>query len=119
MTDKITTVEDIKNKVRKFVEDREWQQFHSPKSLSMCIACEAAELMELFTWVDDKASKLELEKKREAVEHEAADVMFAILNFCLRNNIDVTTALETKIALLDKKYPIEKSKGNNAKYTEL
>ena len=119
MSDKITTVEELKNKIKKFVEVREWEQFHSPKSLSMCIACEAAELMEIFMWFDNESSKSELEKKREAVEHEAADVIFAILNFCSRYNIDVTKALSTKMKLLDQKYPIEKSKGNNAKYTEL
>lgn len=75
MEDNLTTINELKNLVKKFVEEREWHQWHSPKNVSMQIATEAAELMELFLWVDSKESFAEVEKRREAAEHEAADIM--------------------------------------------
>jgi len=119
MNDSTTSIETLKNKVKKFVEDREWQQFHSPKNLSMALASEAAEVMDLFLWCDNKASYEELEKKRQDVEYEIADVAILIFAFCIRHNIDLTTAISKKQIEAAKKYPIEKSKGKSLKYTEL
>jgi dCTP diphosphatase len=119
MNDTITTIETLKNKIKQFVEERNWQQYHSPKNLSMNIAVEAAELMEIFNWTDTEESKQELEKKRQQAENEIADIAFSLLNLCMRYNVDLTQALERKIALNAQKYPIEKSKGKITKYTEL
>ncbi|HVX01249.1 MAG TPA: nucleotide pyrophosphohydrolase [Candidatus Babeliaceae bacterium] len=116
--DETTTIEALKQSVKNFVEEREWQQFHCPKNLSMLLAVESAELMELFLW-STADSLLQLEKKRVEVEHELADIAFALLNFCDRYDIDLTTALKRKIALNAEKYPIEKSKGKAIKYNEL
>ncbi len=118
MKDNITTINDLKAIVKKFVEDREWHQYHSPKNVSMQIANEAAELLELFLWVDSKESFSEVEKHREAVEHEVADVMVGLINFCIRTNIDLATAVEKKMIHNSQKYPIEKAKGNRLKYTQ-
>lgn len=118
MTDNTTTIEQLKNIIRQFVDDRDWEQYHSPKNLSMNISGEAAELMEIFMWVDNKQSYIELENKRTDVEYEVADIAFALLNFCMRNNIDLSKAMETKIALISQKYPIEKAKGKRLKYSE-
>lgn len=119
MQDNITTINDLKEVVQKFVEDREWQQFHTPKNLSMNIAAEAAELMELFLWVDSTDAAATLEKNRTAVEDEVADIGCALLNFCLRNNIDLACAIEKKLFKNCSKYPVEKSKGKAVKYTML
>ena len=119
MNDSIITVEALKNKVKKFIEDREWQQFHSPKNLSMALASEAAEVMDLFLWCDNKNSYTELERQREAVEFEIADVAILIFAFCIRHNIDLSTAIANKQIEAAKKYPIEKCKGKSIKYTEL
>lgn len=118
MNDRITTLATLKETVRQFVEEREWQQYHSPKNISMNIAIEASELMELFNWVDSEESKQELEIKREAVEQEVADIAFALLNFCMRYNIDLASALTHKIELNKERYPLEKSQGKRTKYTE-
>lgn len=118
MNDNITTINDLKSIVKKFVEEREWHQWHSPKNVSMQIAAEAAELMELFLWVDSKESFAEVEKHREAVEHEVADVMVALMNFCIRANIDLASAIQNKMIHNAQKYPIEKAKGNRLKYTQ-
>jgi len=119
MQDNSTTINDLKAVIKKFVADREWQQYHSPKNLSMQIAAESAELMELFLWIDSKESFDEVEKNREAVEHEIADIAHAIICFCICTNIDLAAALEKKMIHNAQKYPIEKAKGKRVKYTQL
>jgi dCTP diphosphatase len=119
MNDTTTTIHELKTKIKSFIEERDWQQFHSPKNMSMNIATEAAELMELFLWVDCNQSKDEFEKKQTDIEQEIADVAIAVFNFCARMNIDLTQAIEEKMKLNGQRYPVEKAKGNTKKYTEL
>ena len=119
MADSITTIESLKNDVKKFIEEREWQQFHSPKNLSMAIVSEATELMDLFLWCDSAASYQELEKRRQDVEDEVADVAVLILAFCVRHKIDLSKAIAHKRIEAARKYPVEKCKGKSTKYTEL
>jgi dCTP diphosphatase len=119
MTDSIVTVEELKNRVENFVKEREWQQFHSPKNLSMALASEVAELMDLFLWCDNAASFNELEKQRQEVENEVADIAILILAFCNRHNIDLSAAIKHKYVEAARKYPIEKCKGKSVKYDKL
>lgn len=119
MSDAVTTIESLKNDVKKFVEEREWQQFHNPKNLSMGIASEAAELMDLFLWCDNAASYEELEKRRQDVEDEVADIAYMLLAFCINNTIDLSKAMKHKLVKTALKYPVEKCKGKSLKYTEL
>src|SRR5258708_36255623 len=93
MIDATTTIETLKNDVKKFIEDREWQQFHSPKNLSMALASEAAEVMDLFLWCESAASYEELETRRQDAEDEIADVAILLLAFCVRHNIDLSKAI--------------------------
>ena len=119
MADATTTIKSLKNDVKKFVEDREWQQFHSPKNLSMALASEAAEVMDLFLWCESAASYDELEKRRQDVEDEIADVAVLVLAFCVRHNIDLSAAIAHKRIEAARKYPIEKCKGTSLKYNQL
>ncbi len=119
MQDNTTTLETLKIQLKKFVDERDWNQFHSPKNMSMGIAIEAAELMEHFLWSDAAQSFEVLEKKRQEIEHEVADIAVFVLMFCAENNIDLSTAIEQKMALNAEKYSVEKSKGKSTKYTEL
>ena len=119
MADKTVTVEALKNSVKQFTEDREWQQFHSPKNLSMALASEVAEVMDLFLWCDNAASYDELEKRRQDVEDEIADVAVLLLAFCVRHNIDLSKAIAHKRVESARKYPIEKCKGKSTKYDRL
>ena len=119
MYDNSTTIQELKNKIAQFTKEREWEQFHSSKNLSMSIAIEAAELMEKFQWLDDKESKKELLEHRAEIENEIADIASYILSFCNVNNIDLSQAIDNKIKLNAQKYPIEKSKGKSDKYTKL
>src|SRR5207253_3972739 len=94
MNDADSTLADLKNLVRQFVEERAWQPFHSPKNLAMGIAVEAAELMECFLWMDLPASHEAAKDpaKREAIADEMADVFCYLLNLSNVIGIDLSAA---------------------------
>ena len=99
MTDSQTTVEQLRELIRQFVEERDWQQFHSPKNLSMALAIEAAELMEHFQWIDVAASR-NLAKdadKLAAVGEELADVLSYTLALANSLGIDLSDAVNAKM----------------------
>lgn len=121
LTDATTTLADLKNRVLSFARERDWEQFHSPKNLSMALAAEAAELMEHFLWSEPTTSRVrarEPERRRE-IEEELADVAIYALEFANISGIDLAAAIEAKLASNAKKYPVEKSRGRADKYTEL
>ena len=114
--DSATTLQDLKDLVREFVRERDWERFHSPKNLSMAMAAEAAELMEHFLWDTLEASH---EKARnEDVADELADVLLYLLEFANMSEIDISAAVARKAKKNAEKYPVEKSKGNSLKYTD-
>lgn len=121
MTDAGTTVAELRERVLAFVHARDWEQFHSPKNLSMALAAESGELMEHFLWAESKDSLNVAKdpKKRPAIEDELADVVIYALEFANICGIDLAKAIETKMAANDKKYPVEKARGRSEKYTEL
>ena len=119
MDDTRTTLAELKKMVQEFVSERTWEQFHTPKNLSIKLAVEAAELMEKFEWLDNQESYDELDKERQEIEHELADVLVVALCFANVAHIDVSKAIERKLALNKEKYPVEKSKGKRVKYTKL
>ena len=117
--DKKTTVEDLKNKVKKFCEDRDWDQFHSPKELAIGMSTEANELLQLFRFKseDDMKEFMSSTRKIEA-EEELADLAYFVFRFAQMNDIDLTIAIENKMKKNNAKYPVEKAKGSNKKYNE-
>lgn len=117
MKDNTLTIQQLKNKVEEFVKERDWEQFHSPKNLSMAIAIEAAEVMEPFTWIKSDDSLEYFEKHQTEIEDEVADVLIALLCFVNRTNMDLGSAFEKKLEEIKKKYPTEKVKGRSDKYT--
>ncbi len=121
LSDSVTTVGDLKERVLAFTRERDWEQFHAPKNLSMALAAEAGELMEHFLWATSEESKTLAHnvKKRAEIEDELADVIIYGLEFANMTGIDVAAAIERKMAANAAKYPVEKSRGNSAKYTEL
>ena len=119
MDDTKATLQLLKDNVKKFVNERDWEKFHYPKNVSMSLAIEAAELMEKFVWVGSKASVQELEANRQEVEDEFADVVINILAFANATGIDIAQAVAAKLASTSKKYPIEKVKGSYEKYKAL
>lgn len=121
MNDAQTTVGEIRARVLAFARERDWEQFHSPKNLSMALAAEAGELMEHFLWTEakDSAAPLAEAKKREQIEDEIADVVIYALEFANIGGIDLAKAIEAKLAKNAAKYPVEKARGSAKKYTEL
>ena len=100
------------DRIRKFTEDRDWQQFHTPSNLAKSIAIEAAELLECFQWSDTDFD-------REHVKEELADVMVYCRNLLDELGLDEDEIINSKMDQNEAKYPVEKAKGSAAKYTEL
>jgi NTP pyrophosphatase (non-canonical NTP hydrolase) len=119
--DSTTTVAEIKARVLAFARERDWEQFHAPKNLSMALAAEAGELMEHFLWATPEASRTIAQDavKRRKIEEELADVVIYALEFANMTGIDLASVIETKMAANAAKYPVEKAKGRSDKYTEL
>ncbi len=120
-TDSVTTISDLKARVLAFVRERDWEQFHSPKNLSMALAAEAGELMEHFLWATPEQSRaIALEpSKRGKIADELADVVIYALEFANMTGLDVAGAIEAKMTANAAKYPVEKARGRSDKYTEL
>jgi NTP pyrophosphatase (non-canonical NTP hydrolase) len=109
----------LREKIDEFVRDRDWAKFHSPKNLTMALTVEAAELMEVFQWMDGRDGMETLsDKQRQAVEHEVADVFIYLLRFCSVTGIDPLAAAEKKLRHNAEKYPAELVRGKSGKYTE-
>ena len=113
MPDEIATVDELKQLVENFVSVRDWEQFHTPKNLSMAISIEASELMDLFKWHESSESVEQMtdDDVRIAASEELADVLILCIAFANRNGIDIQSAVESKVAKNDQKYPKDKFKG--------
>lgn len=111
-------LEQLKHRLRVFAEARDWEQFHSPKNLSMALAGEAGELLEHFQWLSEEQSDALAADKREEVAMELADILNYTVRLADRLGIDLIEATERKIAINDEKYPAEKVRGSSRKYTE-
>lgn len=116
MNDTTTSVQTLKDTIAAFVREREWDQFQSPKNLSMSIAIEAAELMEKFQWADLEDSKKDVVKYKEEIANELADIAAYLFNFCSFNDIDLSQAILKKLEINRQKYPIDKVKGSYHNY---
>ena len=113
MPDATTTLADLRDLVRRFVEERDWRQFHSPKNLSMSLAIEAAELMEHFQWIDlseSRAIKGQPQKLAQ-VREELADVLCYALALANELEIDLSAAVRDKMVKNAAKYPVDLSRG--------
>ena len=108
----------LRAKVNAFVAERDWAQFHSPKNLAMAMIVEAAEVVEHFQWDTIEESYAISDERRKAIGHELADTFVYLLRLAEVAGVDLLTAANEKIALNAIKYPVEKCKGSNAKYTE-
>jgi dCTP diphosphatase len=113
-----TDFDRIKKKVRQFVVDRDWDQFHSPKNLSMALIVEAAEMVEHFQWLtEEQSSNLSPEKLAE-VEQELADIQVYLISLAEKLKLDLIAAVEKKLVLNAQKYPADQVRGSSKKYTE-
>jgi NTP pyrophosphatase (non-canonical NTP hydrolase) len=113
MADEQTTVAELRRAWAHFVSAREWDQFHSPKNLSMALAAEAAELMEHFLWIDNDASRAAAADpaQREQIADEIADVSGVVFALCNALGFDLSDVVRRKMAKNELKYPVEKCRG--------
>lgn len=111
-------LEQLKQKILKFREERDWKQFHNPKNLAMSIAIEASELMELYQWLSLDESIKYSKENREEIEKEVADIFNYLILFANDLDIDLIKATSDKLEISKKKYPVKKAKGNSTKYNK-
>jgi len=111
-------INEISIKLRQFADERNWNQFHSPKNLSMALNVEAAELLEHFQWLTEQESLSLKQSKLEDVSTEIADVLIYLIRISDILNIDLNKAVKSKMALNAEKYPVNKVYGSSKKYTE-
>ena len=113
MNDSQTTIAELREMVRSFVDARDWRQFHSPKNLTMALSIEASELMEHFQWITPDASRVvgEDADKLEAVSEELADIFCYALAIANELEIDISQAMRDKMKKNEKKYPADEYRG--------
>jgi dCTP diphosphatase len=106
--------------LRSFADERDWDQFHTPKNLATSISVEAAELLELFQWSRGQKDWEEITDPsiRPRVENELADILLCVIRFADKAGIDLQAVAERKIALNEVKYPPDKFRGSDRKYDE-
>ena len=111
-------IQDIQKQLADFADERDWDQFHNPKNLAMALSVEASELVEIFQWLTpEQAEAIMSSDESEHVREEMADIMIYLLRLADKLNVDIESAVTSKIAQNGKKYPVDFSKGNADKST--
>lgn len=117
MTQDLTNLQEI---IKRFCQERDWDQFHNPKDLAIGLSTESNELLDIFRFKSIKQME-ELMKDEQSKEHiaeELGDIFFFLLRFAQMNHFDLVNCLMDKMEKNNKKYPADKVKGKNLKYTE-
>jgi len=117
MSDAQTTLQHLKERMAQFVRERDWEQYHTPKNLSMSIAIEAAELMEHFQWLTPEASGTLDAAARKDVGEELADIVIYSLSLANALDFDLADTILAKMEKNARKYPAEQVRGKAHKYT--
>lgn len=111
-------LESVRKRLREFAAVRDWDQFHSPKNLSMALSVEVSELVECFQWLTEEQSYSLNAEQLTAVTDEIADVQLYLIRLADKIGVDIGVAIEQKIKKNEAKYPAEKVKGSSKKYSE-
>ena len=115
----MTDLENLRQKLRDFAAAREWDPFHSPKNLAMALCAEAGELLEVFQWLTEDQSRTLPDEAKAAAGDEIADVLLYLVRLADKLDIDPAAAAHRKLEANERKYPVDKARGSNKKYTEL
>src|SRR5215212_5630962 len=113
-----TSVNDLRGDISTFIQERDWEQFHSPKNLAMALSVEVAEIVEHFQWLTEEQSQNLPAEKLAEIREEIGDVMIYLTELADKLGIDPVEAAKAKVAINGQKYPAELVKGNASKYTE-
>lgn len=119
MNNSEVSLKDLQAMIRKFVDERDWDQFHNPKDLSISLSLEASEVLEHFQWKNAEEMARHSKDNKAEIGDELADVFYWILLLANKLDINLIRAFEEKMVKNEIKYPIEKSNGNHKKYSEL
>lgn len=111
-------LEEMKQRLRAFAAERDWEQFHSPKNLAMALSVEASELVELFQWLTEEQSAAPDPKLRGRAAEELADILWFLVRIADRLDIDLLAAAEVKLHANAEKYPTGRVRGQSLKYDE-
>ena len=111
-------MEDLRSKIAAFIEERDWEQFHSPKNLAMALSVEVAEIIEHFQWLTEERSRNLPPQKLAEVREEIGDVMIYLTELSEKLGVDPVEAAKAKLEINGRKYPAELAKGKASKYTE-
>lgn len=107
------------NALLEFRKARNWEQFHTARNVASALSVEAAELLEHFVWSSDQQVPYIVDEQRAAIESEIADITILLTYLAHDLSIDLESAVSNRIAINEQKYPLEKSRGTNRKYTDL
>lgn len=110
---------ELRDRLRAFAAERDWQQFHAPKNLAMALSVEVAELLEHFQWLSEEASRRLPATEHNEVREELADVLLYLVRLADELGVDLAAAARDKIALNARKYPVDKARGSSRKSTDL
>src|SRR5690606_1457033 len=110
---------ELRDALRRFAAERDWDQFHSPKNLASALVVEAGELLERFQWLSEEQSRALSAKDKEKVAEEMADVFVYLTRLADKLDLDLLEVARDKIARNAEKYPVDKARGNAKKYTDL
>lgn len=114
----VLDLQELKERLRAFAEERDWNQYHSPKNLSMALIVEAAELVEHFQWLSEEDSLNLSDAMRAEVADEIADIQIYLVRLADKLGIDILASADSKLQENNRKYPAEKVKGSSRKYTQ-
>jgi dCTP diphosphatase len=113
---RIASLEQLRDVLREFAAERDWEQFHSPKNLAMALAAETGELLEHFQWLGEEQSRSLGEQQRHEVALELADVLNYLVRLADQLNVDLLAAADAKNAINARRYPADKVRGSSRKY---
>ncbi|MEW6756229.1 MAG: nucleotide pyrophosphohydrolase [Candidatus Latescibacterota bacterium] len=119
--DRTCTVAELKARIRRFVRERDWEQYHYPKDLAIGLSIEAAELLEHFRFRSNEeiAARLGDPAFLQEIGHELADSLYFVLLMCDYMGLDASQTLDAKLAVSAARYPVDRARGRNLKYTDL
>jgi dCTP diphosphatase len=114
-----SSLEELRDALRRFAAERDWDQFHFPKNLAIALSVEAAELLEHFQWLPDLESAVLPAETRAKIREELADVLLYLVRLADKLDIDLAAAAVDKLSVNAQKYPVDKARGTSKKYTDL
>jgi len=112
------SIDELATRLRQFAAERDWEQFHSPKNISMALSVEVAEILEHFQWMTEQESRELSEDKRSEVSQELADAFIYLVRLADQVNVDLLDAADKKLQVNKDKYPADRVRGSSKKYTD-